>query len=112
MANALNTIDVVYSDSPKVKALWHKYYNLLAQPPGEERAHTWLELLSAMSQELHYSKLSQIDLDKFYIPQGHADEAEFQQQASEHWLRVLKNTERFLVEPKLSSDDAPNNEKP
>lgn len=99
MANALNTIDVVYYDSPKVKALWHKYYNLLAQPAGEERVHTWLELLSAMSQELHYSKLSQIDLDKFYIPQGHADEFENQQRAQKQLMRVLENTERFLVEP-------------
>lgn len=42
MAQALNTIDVVFSDSRTIKDLWHKYYALLSQPPGEERAHTWL----------------------------------------------------------------------
>ncbi|WP_031569336.1 DUF6680 family protein [Rheinheimera texasensis] len=100
MASALNTIDVVYSDSQRVRGLWHKYYSLLGQPPGEERGHTWLELLTAMAEELNYSQLKQTDLDKFYVPQGHVDELEFQRKAAEHWVRVLENTERFLVEPR------------
>ena len=100
MAQALNTIDVVFSDSRTVKDLWHKYYSLLARPPGEERVHTWLELLAAMSAELHYPKLSQTDLDKFYIPQGHVDDLEFQRKVSQQWSRVLENTERFVVVPK------------
>ena len=99
-ANALNTIDVVYADSPQVKELWHKYYSLLAQPPGEERGHIWLELLTTMAEELDYPKLKQTDLDKFYVPQSHVDEMEFQRKASEQWVRVLENTERFLVEPR------------
>ena len=97
MAQALNTIDVVFSDNLSVKDLWHKYYALLSQPPGEERVHTWLELLAAMSSELHYPKLSQTDLDKFYIPQGHVDDLEFQRKVSQQWSRVLENTERFVV---------------
>ncbi|MHB8474257.1 MAG: DUF6680 family protein [Gammaproteobacteria bacterium] len=100
MASALNTIDVIYSDSPRVRELWHKYYLLLSQPPGEERVHTWLELLTAMAEELHYPELKQTDLDKFYVPQGHVDEMEFQRRGAEHWVRVLENTERFLVEPR------------
>ena len=49
---ALNSIDVVFSKNKKVKELWHKYYALLAQAPSEERGHTWIELLSAMSENL------------------------------------------------------------
>lgn len=100
VAQALNTIDVVFSDNKHIVGLWHKYYALLAQPSSQERDHTWLELLAAMAIDLGYPGLSQTDLDKFYMPQGQVDQFEFQREAGEHWLRVLKNTERFLVEPK------------
>jgi peroxiredoxin family protein len=99
MSQALNTIDIVYSDTPQVVNLWHKYYSLLAQPPSEERAHTWLELLTTMAESLKYPNIKQTDLDKFYIPQGHADDIEFQRKVSHQWSRVLENTERLLVEP-------------
>lgn len=98
MAQALNTIDVVFSDNTLVMSLWHKYYALLSQPPSEERNHTWIELLTAMAADLRYSNLKQTDLDKFYIPQGHVDQLDFQREVQAEWLRVLKNTERFVVE--------------
>ncbi len=101
MAQALNTIDVVFSNNPNVVDLWHNYYTLLSQPPGQQRDHTWLELLAAMACALGYSKMQQTDLDKFYVPQGHVDEIEFQREVQGQWLRVLKGTERFLVEPKI-----------
>lgn len=100
VAQALNKIDVVFSDSKEVKTLWHEYYTLLHQPPGEPRVHKWLELLAAMAANLRYSRLSQIDLDKFYVPQGHVDDAEFQRNVAKQWSRVLENTERFVVVPK------------
>ena len=103
MAEALNSIDVVFADRPKIKTLWHKYYGLLSLPPGEERGHTWLELLAAMADDLRYPHISQTDLDKFYIPKGHADDLEFQRKMSQQWLRVLENTERFVL---VSKDEA------
>lgn len=107
MAEALNTIDVVFSDNLTVVGLWHKYYALLSQPPGEERNHTWIELLTAMAADLRYSNLKQTDLDKFYTPQSHADQLDFQREVQTEWLRVLKNTERFLVEKKNPSPNNP-----
>jgi hypothetical protein len=104
LAQALNTIDVVFADSNAVKELWHKYYALLSQPPGQERDHTWIELLDAMSRELRYNKLRQTDLDKFYIPQAHVDDLEFQRKIGHQWSRVLENTERFLVVPRDSEE--------
>lgn len=97
---ALNTIAVVFYDNRQVVDLWHKYYMLLGQPPAQEREHTWLELLAAMAKDLRYPTLKQTDIDKFYVPQGHIDEADFQREVGTEWLRVLKNTERFLAEKK------------
>lgn len=101
MAEALNTIDVVFSDNSAVVTLWHKYYALLSQPLGEEKNHTWIELLTAMAADLRYSNLKQTDLDKFYTPQSHADQLNFQREVQTEWLRVLKNTERFVAEKKI-----------
>ncbi len=100
VAQALNKIDVVFADVDKVKKLWHEYYALLHQPPGEPRSHKWLELLAAMAEELGFGTLSQLDLDKFYVPQGHVDDADFQLKVAQQWARVLENTERFIVEPR------------
>jgi hypothetical protein len=104
VTRALNQIDVVFADKPQIKALWHKYYSLLSQPPGEERNHTWLEMLESMSQELGYKGVSQVDLDKFYMPQGHFDDVEFQRKMAGLWQRVLENTERFVVLPRSEKD--------
>jgi hypothetical protein len=104
-ANALNSIDVIFSDNENVTSLWHQYYQLLARPESiEERGHTWLQLLSSMADDLGMSKLTTIELDKFYTPQGHVDNYEFQQKIGQEWLRVLENTEHFLV--KQRSEDS------
>ena len=97
VAQALNQIDVVFANSPKVKKVWHEYYELLHHAHGEPRTHKWLELLTAIAQDLDYSSLSQLDLDKFYIPQGHFDSAEFQKNMQQQWARVLQKTEHFIV---------------
>lgn len=104
VAQALNTIDVVYADNKNIKALWHKYYALLSLPPSQDRDHTWIELIGAMSQELKYSKFSQTDIDKFYIPQGHADDIEFQRKIAQQWSRVLENTENIVVTARKDGD--------
>ena len=104
VAKALNQIDVVYAGNLKVKALWHKYYGLLSQQPGEERAHTWLDLLAAMAEDLHYKGLSQVDLDKFYIPQGHVDEVEHQRKIGKELLRVLEASERLATVPRVGTE--------
>ena len=103
VARALNQVDVVYAGNPKVKALWHKYYGLLSQQPSEERAHTWLELLAAMAEDLQYKGLSQVDLDKFYIPQGHVDDVEHQRKVGKELLRVLEASERLATIPRVGT---------
>lgn len=97
VAQALNKIDVIFAKNSEVKKCWHDYYSLLQQPPGELRAHKWLELLTNMAKVLGYSSLSQVDLDKFYIPQGHADDADHQRKMGQQWARVLENTEHLML---------------
>ena len=103
-ANALNNIDVIFSDNEKVTSIWHKYYSLLSQSNHEERGHTWNELLSSMAKDLGISNLSLTDIDKFYTPQAHVDNYEFQQSVNNELLRVLKNTEHFVVEKRNDID--------
>jgi hypothetical protein len=91
VAGALNTIDIAFAGDAAIIEQWHRYYALLAQPPGEARVHAWLELLTLMAAKLGY-EIKQTDLDKFYIPQGHFDEALAQQEIQRELLRVLKAT--------------------
>lgn len=92
IVKALNTIDIIFSDNNDVLRLWHHYYSLLSHAPSEERNHTWIELLAAMARALGYKKIKETDLDKFYVPQGHVDQLEFQKDVQNELLRVLKNT--------------------
>jgi hypothetical protein len=100
MVEVLNTLDVVFSKNQTVVGLWHKYFDLLNQPPRQEREHTWLELLSAIAKDLRYPTLTQTDLDKFYIPQGHMDQLELRGKLQNEMLRVLENTASFVVTKK------------
>lgn len=97
MTRALNTIDVVWEDNAKVRELWHHYYRLLQKPATEETGHVWLQLLSEMATSLGYKKLTQVELDQFYTPQGHIDESTLQRNIQTELLRVLQGTEGFLA---------------
>ena len=104
-ANQLNLIDVVFADTPKVAALWHKYYSLLQrQNPDtlqqQEQTHKYLELMSTMAAALGFHHLQQTDIDKFYIPQVHMNQTHLNWECQNEWLRVLKSTNRLVVEPK------------
>lgn len=92
-AAALNTIDIIFQDNKAIVDLWHKYYSELSVQPSREREHAWLNLLSAMAEDVGYANLKQTDLDKFYIPQAHADSIELQNETQKELLRVLKNSQ-------------------
>lgn len=105
--NSLNLIDVVFSDSPKVVGLWHEYFALLQRykPSPQElegQSHKYIELMTAMAEELGFANLQQIDMEKFYTPIAHGLEAESNAALRAELLRVLENTERFVVVSKKS----------
>jgi len=104
IVRAMNTIDIVYASNSEVLRLWHRYYSLLSHGPSEERNHTWIELLAAMARDLGYKKIKETDLDKFYVPQGHVDQLEFQKDLQSELLRVLKNTAKIITAPSAQSD--------
>lgn len=97
-ANALNLIDVVFADHPKIVDLWHECYLLFQnQVQTQASGHKYLELLSEMARALGFQRLQQTDIDKYYSPKVHTDLLAAQTEVQTEWLRVLKNTERFLV---------------
>ena len=104
-AKGLNLIDAVFPASAKILELWHQYYDMLmVQHPDQAQQisqnHKYIELMSAMAAELGFCKLQQTEIDKFYIPQAHADQANMNAAIQMEFLRVLKNTERLVVVPK------------
>ena len=104
-ANSLNVIDVVFGDTPEVVGRWHEYYSLLQRQnvspqEAQEQTHKYLELMSVMAASLGFRRLQQTDIDKFYTPQAHGDQAHLNWQCQTEWLRVLQSTNRFNVEPK------------
>jgi hypothetical protein len=101
VAGALNTIDVAFAGDKAIVDQWHRYYELLSQPPGEARVHAWLELLTLMANRLGY-EVKQTDLDKFYVPQGHFDEVVTQQEMQRELLRVLRATAAIETRPVAS----------
>ncbi|PKO43722.1 MAG: hypothetical protein CVU30_06820 [Betaproteobacteria bacterium HGW-Betaproteobacteria-3] len=102
--NSLNLIDVVFANHRTVVDLWHQYYDLLAQEPVNWHLaeSKYLDLLAAMGGVLGYSKLSQTDISKFYSPRAHGNQAQLNIETQTELLRVLKSTERMVVEPRVT----------
>jgi hypothetical protein len=98
---ALNLIDVVFAKESAITQKWHRYYDLLGMKPRQMdvEGHTYIELLSAIALHLGYDNIQQTDIDKFYLPEGllPAPPSELETE----FLRVLKNSGRFVVEPKV-----------
>lgn len=99
--DSLNLIDVVFANCEGVLKHWHEYYDLLCSPnyrdEAGKRAHKHLELLSAMAVELGYKSLSQIDIDKFYSPIAHGNEAELNWRLRTELLRVLQGAQSLVL---------------
>jgi hypothetical protein len=99
---ALNLIDVVFADCPKVTAHWHEYYKMLGTATNsneyKNRDHTYLQLLTEMARVLGYKRLEQIDIDKFYSPVAHANQQELAFGIQQELLRVLKSSENFGIQ--------------
>lgn len=99
---ALNSIDVIFEDSPKIRELWHNYYVALSQDPMNDQIvnHSHLDLLSEMAQSLGYKALKQTDIDKFYLPKGMLESTKLIEDTQREWLRVLRNTSHLVVDRK------------
>jgi hypothetical protein len=100
--NALNTIDVVFVKDKPVLDLWHRYYEMLANPPVNQnfeiRDHLYLDLLSEMALAIGY-KMKITDIAKFYSPQAHVDQMLHNAELQVELLRVLKNSGKLKTKP-------------
>jgi hypothetical protein len=105
---ALNLIDVVFAKDRRVVELWHELYQLFQNPQRTQtQDHKYIELLSEMASVLGYRRLQQTDIDKFYYPQSYIEALLAQNEAQAEWLRVLKNTEHFLAQPRSLEEVTP-----
>jgi hypothetical protein len=104
LVNALNLIDVVFSDHPKVLKSWHNYYDLLniqgANP--EQWNYKLIDLMTEMAKVLGYNNLPQIQIDKYYEPISKMNQLQFEEAFRNELLRVLTNTASFVVKKKTS----------
>jgi hypothetical protein len=89
---ALNVIDVVYADHPKVVGKWHELFDVLNLVPYNQArmTHVSLEMMSEMAKVLGYKDLQQTDIDKFYVPEAHSGQAARNLEVQTEFLRVLK----------------------
>ncbi|MFV5697485.1 DUF6680 family protein [Flavobacterium sp. ZT3R17] len=103
--NALNQIDIVFQDQPKVLIAWGKYYDSLHQKNLSNQDETWsllrTELLSEMAHSLGYEKLKQADILKNYYPEGHLNQSREDieyNQASKRFFETGSDLHEILIE--------------
>ena len=103
--DALNRIDIVFYDTPKVLSAWHKLFDSLHQTNLVNQEDTWrllrTELLSEISLSLGYKDLKQYDIEKHYFPQGHenqqAQDWEFRYDQHEYY-KISKDLHKLLFD--------------
>jgi hypothetical protein len=108
--NALNIIDVIFYDAPKVLEGWHKLYPILqdeTKTHSEEKVHAYIHLLSEMATVLNYPKLQQIDIDKFYSPTIYAQQAEMNAQMQGEIMSFFRIVTTSLVPQKQGDGPKP-----
>jgi len=75
---ALNIVDIVFSDSKKVREQWALYYEYMGRPADSISMHTInikrTELLEAMADDLGYKgKITWVTVQNSYAPKGYTD---------------------------------------
>lgn len=92
--DALNTIDVVFQNSKKVRHAWREYYDSLnVQSPHFQQNNAFLlDLLSEMAQALGYKNLKQTEIDRFYSPKYFGSQMSRQEILFQENLRVLMHS--------------------
>ena len=74
---ALNMIDVVFHDSPRVRQLWHEYFDMLGNEGlnnklgWSQRQKKNLEMITEMAKVFGYGEaITHLDVDRVYYPVG------------------------------------------
>ena len=96
---ALNSIDVVFHDKPKVVTLWHEYFDILHQknPNFDAQKRKYLDLIFEMAVTLGYKALKQTDIDRSYFPVGLGDQKALTEAIQKEHLTFLQNTNKLYA---------------
>jgi len=112
---ALNMIDVAYHDSPRVRELWHEYFDMLGNeglnnPNGwAQRQKKNLEMITEMAKVVGYrTAITHLDVDRVYYPVGLGEQSQTAQQIATELLRVLKASGgvQFVEHPDASERES------
>lgn len=94
---ALNMIDVVFHDKPRVRQLWREYFDMLGNeglnnPTGwDQRQKKNLELIHEIAKVLGYGKaITHLDVDRVYYPVGLGEKSRRTDELLNELLRVLR----------------------
>ena len=102
---ALNMIDVVFHNSPRVRQLWHDYYDMLSNeglnnPNGwAQRQSKNLEMITEMAKVVGYGRaITALDVNRVYYPTALGQQSQTAHEISAELLRVLKASDgvRFV----------------
>lgn len=102
---ALNSIDVVFADSAKVRSRWAEYRDLTERDLSTEQnmrnlTDKYVELMHAMATVLGYGgKISQIEVSRPYIPQLIGNNMAQAQQLYDAVMSVLTGKSPIVVTP-------------
>lgn len=109
LVQALNLIDVVFSDNREIVTLWHEYYDLISlRPVNWTLAESkYLDLIAKIASVLGHKNLLQTDISRFYRPEYYGNQFDLTEKTQKELLRVLENTGSFVVTKK--DDDPPRN---
>lgn len=104
--DALNTIDVVFQDSLKVRSAWKAYYESLHEgDPKNVNSQTYqIELLSAIAKDLGYNDLKPSEIADFYSPAQFGDTLQTQSKIQTELLRVLGNSHSYAESRKSPTE--------
>lgn len=104
---ALNSIDVVFYDSKKVRKAWSDYYSVLQNPTPNSNLISDKELLliEAMAQDLHYTNIKWENVKSFYFPQWLS--TQYQQEANfkNAQLTITSSISQSLSESGMKNDN-------
>lgn len=108
--DALNTIDIIFHNKPKIRAEWVKVYShLMVQLPANvnitEYNKAMLDLLDEMARTLRYKNVKQTNLDSYYTPTLYENERLFQKELNNEWLRVVRNSQHLGSSPPPNHKD-------
>ncbi|MFC4723028.1 DUF6680 family protein [Geojedonia litorea] len=94
---ALNQIDAVFHDVPKIREAYTDLYKATSpnSPEISDSGKYLIVLLREMSKHLRFGNIDDLDIDRYYTPQSRSDGQKLVNEYYTEFLRVLKSSERF-----------------